>query len=514
MNARTFFGRPLTAARYERRLAARAQTLHTGRILASALIGGCVMLSPCIAAPVVVFSEAIGGDLPSTPTSTFVLGVGANTFSGNMTKTGPGNVDFDSVAFTVPAGAQLTQATWSFGTSGAATGGSLGLTTGAIPSFNTPISTAFGSASGSPVTLFGSSTPLGAGTYSIGTQSLSFLDRASPGSINYTLTLGVNSLTPTPPPPSPRTFGLFIGVRDQAGPFTAKDDVGATEVANAFTRLTGMTSITLTGDLTAGSAIQGFQIQDKLTELRSLMHANDDLVIYIASHGGSYTTDGGIPPRLSVNDSGVGNEYVLPGSDPYGSSPGLTDKQLAEWLRPFNDVNKLAFIDACHSGGFWASGDASESATTDLDGLSKIALITSASEAGHSYGDPITGTTFFEESLLRALKINPFTGHAFADLNDDGGLSNQEIFAYLNTASWIGYPGTTMFDKRFGDVVAFDPNHFNYGIRASSDAVETVVTAAVAEPPTSSLLLLALGAVGIAGRRGKADAARPEQRSP
>jgi hypothetical protein len=61
-------------------------------------------------AAVVIYNESINGDLPvvGSPLPNMALDVGTNTVTGRIGTSNGDSFDFDSFAFTVPAGTQLT----------------------------------------------------------------------------------------------------------------------------------------------------------------------------------------------------------------------------------------------------------------------------------------------------------------------------------------------------------------------------------------------------------------------
>ena len=176
---------------------------------------GC-FASPAGAAP---FTYSEGADLSGFPPpfTVFALDVGLNTVSGTIEQDflGQGISDFDAFAFSVPAGTQLTQFSFSFltqllsGTTGAATSfllvdgnasGSPILGQGNVDFFST-----------SPVTLFGGpNLPLGPGVYSV-KEALQFTSGtgSSPPGWSSDYTWGLQVVATDSGVPEPATLALL-----------------------------------------------------------------------------------------------------------------------------------------------------------------------------------------------------------------------------------------------------------------------------------------------------------------
>ena len=164
-------------------------------------------------AAVVIYNESINGDLPVTgsPLPNMALDVGTNTVTGRIGTSNGNGFDFDSFAFTVPAGTQLT---------------SLSVTM--LPG---PENTAIGVANqwylfaGSPNYEGGSllenmyvlapdtytftSTPLAANVYNLSAEGASYGGNP-PAFGDYTFSLVVTSLASVPEPGTVIVWGLMF----------------------------------------------------------------------------------------------------------------------------------------------------------------------------------------------------------------------------------------------------------------------------------------------------------------
>ena len=143
------------------------------------------------------YSEAISGDLPSGEALLFFgapvfnLEAGVNTISGNLSDIALEG--FDSFAFVIPQGYQLSSVKVSYSNSVNFNGTGLSL----VPGIGVP----FGLATDylaihelSPKTLFATTTPLGAGTYSIGNFYLNYASTDPKLYLDYTFTLNVEKI--------------------------------------------------------------------------------------------------------------------------------------------------------------------------------------------------------------------------------------------------------------------------------------------------------------------------------
>jgi hypothetical protein len=123
----------------------------------------------------IAYQESVSGDLGDTsPFTQFTLDTGANTFSGTSQSLSPldfDSLDFDSFDFVVPAGMELVDVSYSFvGTGSGFTGFGLTKLSLGSPVADSVIIFLTGA---SPVSAFGSSLPVGPGTYSLDNYILS-----------------------------------------------------------------------------------------------------------------------------------------------------------------------------------------------------------------------------------------------------------------------------------------------------------------------------------------------------
>jgi hypothetical protein len=156
------------------------------------------------------YDEAVSGDLDwlANPLTTFALDIGVNTVTGTISVVAPGEVDFDSFAFTVPVGANLVSASVAlFDQTGNSLTAAWSLYQGsAISGGGTYVESLFANPA-SAVSL--SSVPLGAGVYNVPEGSIS---DNPPASSAYTFTFDVEpdaAAVPEPRAVAPLSVALL-----------------------------------------------------------------------------------------------------------------------------------------------------------------------------------------------------------------------------------------------------------------------------------------------------------------
>ena len=172
----------------------------------------------------ITYSEALHGDLgqlssPGYPQSpVFLLDVGVNTFTGTLSQ-GPGHddIDWDSIAFSVPENAMLTSVSYSIRTDLVGGAQAAGIIFLLAPSAHLPgMSLAelrpqsFVGDDFHEGTAFANALPLGPGSYGIAHVGFNFEGPFGSAVLqNYRWTLGVEQGTPPPPVPEPATWLLM-----------------------------------------------------------------------------------------------------------------------------------------------------------------------------------------------------------------------------------------------------------------------------------------------------------------
>lgn len=307
------------------------------------------------------------------------------------------------------------------------------------------------------------------------------------------------------PTANARNFGLFIGVRDQGlNPESAifRGDMAAEGLAASFSNLPNSTGFSLVGDRIDGDGIATQSIIDAIASVRAQMSPNDTFVLYITGHGSS-TEDSPLPSPVPDLDAGAGDEFVVLDSQ---TSNWLTDDQLTQIVFSLSDVNTVAFIDACHGGGFWGSLDPFELTDQgDLDRLSNIAMIASSTERGLAYylND---GISIMAKALLYAWELDA-TGNYRGDLDRNGVMTTDELYKIIEQHPALigqGKDSEFAYEMAYGDQVAFSSIDWRPATFQSDDFSGGIGVAGVPEPETYAMLILGFMVIGGAIRRRQA----------
>ncbi|HEV2716172.1 MAG TPA: PEP-CTERM sorting domain-containing protein [Terriglobales bacterium] len=175
-------------------------------ILVCLVLGMGAIAGNATASPI-SYDEGVSGDLSGDfPLLLLSLGVGANTVTGAqfLNLSGQVTADFDSFAFSVPAGTVLSSITYAFSTT-VTPGASVATTRYTIEAGPILSDVTFNLLGASPVVMSG--TPLGPGTYFMENKSLGATTDAA-WSSNYHWTLQVDPTTSVVPEP---TSMLLLG---------------------------------------------------------------------------------------------------------------------------------------------------------------------------------------------------------------------------------------------------------------------------------------------------------------
>ena len=285
----------------------------------------------------------------------------------------------------------------------------------------------------------------------------------------------------------PQAFGLFLGEQDSLGSKIAyRGDVTANSLAKIW-RAKGLRAEVITRNIDAKESLSLSEIRAKLISLISTILPGDTIFIYAAGHGASVVSG-----ASSSNAKGDGYEYL----DYRGNrDEAFSDLNLTALLKdvdPYGLYTKKVFIDSCHSGGFWGSGDPNENGSANLESVPNTMLYASASEAKVAYFNPRNGESFFGSALEDALSTGAYWDDSPTDLQRY--IKQRAIYHATNDGSSQDDPEPVAFfaEQQFGDLIAADPS-----------LVETYFSTNVTLPEPSPLLLVALAGamMGIAYRK-------------
>jgi hypothetical protein len=283
------------------------------------------------------------------------------------------------------------------------------------------------------------------------------------------------------------TYGIFLGYNSD--PYHLGVDT-VTAVKNKMVTdgiLTNKNTVLLTGENDSGAtlanAIAGFNLSK-----------GDTLYIYNYGHGGIIRSSNG------ETTSTVQDEQINVGKNNY-----ISDDEMTYILKNLGDIQKYVFLDSCNSGGFW--GNRAEEVNSfyqtsgDLERLSNIALFAASSETGLAYSNLSTGMGYMSEAVLQGLTYK--NGHLAADYDKDGSISFDEWDKYLNSKDWwpLTFNTKAYENGGEGDLVDFNPGMLAFNLHKSNDFNGITDYDSVPEPTT--MLLLGLGLMGLAGARRK-----------
>ena len=183
----------------------------------------------------------------------------------------------------------------------------------------------------------------------------------------------------------------------------------------------------------------------------------------------------------SSNENGDGYEYL----DYRGIGvEAFSDRNLTALLKevdPYGLYTKKVFIDSCHSGGFWGSGDPNENGIANLESVPNTMLYASSSEAKVSYFNGGTGESFFGSALEDALSTGAYWDDSPTELQRY--IQQRATYHARHDSRSLVDPEPLAFytEQQFGDLIAADPS-----------LVETYFSTNVAVSEPSLLLLVAL----------------------
>jgi hypothetical protein len=241
-------------------------------------------------------------------------------------------------------------------------------------------------------------------------------------------------------------YGLFVGVEND----WHRGDLNAQElhdtIANNLPNFKGGT--VLTADV-ANGGVTNAQVQQAISDLAANMEANDKLIFYANSHGGTSST--GDETTLTAGD-----EWLVFGED-------LWDDDFTTYFQGMDNIEKWVFLDICHAGGFW--GDDGPDAG-DLENLSNVSLFAASAEDQVSWANG-DGRGLFGLALIDAFSIDT-DDFLYADADDNYDLTFDELTTWVQGLGG-NMAGTVVFEQDFGDSLIFTPDMWATTSWASPD---------------------------------------------
>ena len=264
------------------------------------------------------------------------------------------------------------------------------------------------------------------------------------------------------------TRGLFVGSTDTSEfqylfvtlerNIQGKGD--AIDMRNAFRGLGGFFSPSDDLDLLlydfSHASLAESDILNRLDEFRPEMEPGDTFVFYYAGHG-LHDPDGDDSEPGPLFDNKDDEVLAI------NSISFMKDDDLADAFSSWNeDINILAIIDACHSGGFWQ--DDPYAADRDLAVLPNAALIAACAESEWTVAGMPTSEGWGGGVLTQALQLalsKDLFDHYWADLDKDGIVTFNELRIFVYNSSHrgefdgiVGYLRTT---NDWNRLVQYDP---------------------------------------------------------
>lgn len=337
----------------------------------------------------------------------------------------------------------------------------------------------------------------------------------------------ITEISEPEPTPAPRTFGLFVGIDNEA--YSTFADVLIRE--NSLDPLTGSRAAIIAAEkfslalddfvddpfMLTGSGISDQDIDLALRMIRAEMNPEDRFIFYFGGHG-HFTETGSEVGSYTLGNESIsytpGDEYAILADpnvydfDLYTNNEyTLFDDELAAMLDQYmGDIEKWVFMDDCHSGGFW---------TDDLENIPNISFMSSALEDIKGVSLPVIPETlswysqFPENIVLDGETVSVYAMTLWKALDNfsstgeeiDWSSLSQEIDR-LYSSYREPFIGSTMTTTDLNGEVIFTADML-HAFAAHSEDFDGVLQPSAPVPEPSTILLFGSGLAGLAFYRRK-----------
>jgi hypothetical protein len=181
----------------------------------------------------------------------------------------------------------------------------------------------------------------------------------------------------------PKTYAILVG--SQAPSFGIANALrGDLDVDHVAAQLSWATDVKVLKYQWLGFNTFASDLQAAASSIAAKIKPSDSFIFYYSGHG--------------TGGSGLGVQDFL---NPVLGS-GYQDNTLTSVFADshFTDVKKFFLIDSCHAEGIWKNDSAND---RDLQTLSNISFLGSATEDGTAYTNPTNGTSYFTNAILPVL---------------------------------------------------------------------------------------------------------------